>query len=894
MPKDSDHRELTREELEQKQREKFNTFFTTSVAQVPEEMMNPTRAASQPDRKHGLLARFFGKRAKARGTPPPDQEEEEELFWAETPIAPGPTGEIMLDSADPQTEPVTGPSLEELTLELEGVRSKPEQARKEEPAPQPEQPPKQEAGLAAAKLAAELEKPRPSAAARAEARRAAARQASQTPAVKVSTARPAKTAAAVKVAAPSKPAAAPVQNPTAAQATPAAAAEASAQDTPPAPEKKPVQANPEREKLQKILDGGKGTPSPRKKKVVSKPEEDKEITQQVGGFHFFGVGEDEAPRGEQAPALTMDDTMSLELHEEEEGTETPLETPKPAAPEHAAKGWRPGKKGKTETAPEHAAASPDSSEEEPKPASKPEEEPDQPEAFLGANLLLLAGVLAVSRHTMRDGLLGLLKTPSYDTMPALAGAAALLQSVVALLNPEAYQGTTLTLMSGAAALALFLNNLGSRFLAVSVRDGYKIATSGVAHEGAYRAQDKELIRGLVPALEKKDPWILLSRPMEGDGSFLSQSFSPRAGEKKVQLLARILLGCAAVGGILMLLTGKGVNGAVAAIASILCLGAPLSSTLIAGLTALQTERTAGAVGAVIPGWAGIEELNGIDTVQVDAGELFTPESAQLEDIRIFKGGRIDRAILYTASVLNQGCNTLSRLFRTIIADRTDILPPVKDLERHTGLGFSGWCENNRILIGTRAYMEQEGIALPDLSYEAQHSRDGEMQILYLAVSGNMYAMFVLRYIGGKHAARCLSILHRENIRLLVTCQDPSLTAEKIAAAYHMPEGLITVLGESQCKALAPAITAIQDAPCCMLHLKGFTSLTGGLRAAQRAQAAESAGVAIQLVSAGFSALIGLLLSYSGSVGTLSLLVVLMYQAAWSGLGIAVAAMKQHS
>ena len=373
MPKDSDHRELTREELEQKQREKFNTFFTTSVAQVPEEMMNPTRAASQPDRKHGLLARFFGKRAKARGTPPPDQEEEEELFWAETPIAPGPTGEIMLDSADPQTEPVTGPSLEELTLELEGVRSKPEQARKEEPAPQPEQPPKQEAGLAAAKLAAELEKPRPSAAARAEARRAAARQASQTPAVKVSTARPAKTAAAVKVAAPSKPAAAPVQNPTAAQATPAAAAETPAQDTPPAPEKKPVQANPEREKLQKILDGGKGTPSPRKKKVVSKPEEDKEITQQVGGFHFFGVGEDEAPRGEQAPALTMDDTMSLELHEEEEGTETPLETPKPAAPEHAAKGWRPGKKGKTETAPEHAAASPDSSEEEPKPASKPEE-----------------------------------------------------------------------------------------------------------------------------------------------------------------------------------------------------------------------------------------------------------------------------------------------------------------------------------------------------------------------------------------------------------------------------------------------------------------------------------------------------------------------------------------
>ena len=32
MPKESDRRELTREEIEQKQKEKFNTFFTTSVA----------------------------------------------------------------------------------------------------------------------------------------------------------------------------------------------------------------------------------------------------------------------------------------------------------------------------------------------------------------------------------------------------------------------------------------------------------------------------------------------------------------------------------------------------------------------------------------------------------------------------------------------------------------------------------------------------------------------------------------------------------------------------------------------------------------------------------------------------------------------------------------------
>ena len=933
MPKESDRRELTREEIEQKQKEKFNTFFTTSVAQVPEEMINPTRSSDQPDRKHGLLARFFGKKEKASGTPPQEPEQQDDTFWSDTPIAPAPTGEIVLDGSAPGTPPEPGPSLEELTLELEGGEEASPAPRQEEPAPRaPEAepvpcPPQQEAGLEAAKLAAKLEQPWTTTAEKSQARRAAARQAAN--------------AAYAAQAAAWKAAAASAQAAPAPQEAPAAE-EPQVTDAPAPEEEKPVS---QREKLQMMLDGGKGIPTSRKKKPA-KPEEDKEITRQVGGFQFFGVGEDEAPHGD-VPPRAEEDTMSLELHEEEE--ESPLaEEEKASAPEHAAKGWRLGKKAKEDKGPkaeaQHAAEEGPAEPEHGSQPAAPEvpqtaEEAAQalnqtvaslnlrcalsgilaaaliwagfiyegflpgmaglspdtaPAAFLGANLLLLAAALAVSYHTLRDGLLGLVKTPSFDTMPALAGAAALLQAVVALLNPSGYHNTTLTIMSGAAALALFLNNLGSRLMAVSVRDGYKIATSGVAHEGAYRPQDKELVRGLMPDMEDKDPWILLSRPMEGDGSFLAQSFGPHASEKRVQLLARILLGCAAAGAVLMLLTGKGINGMAAALASVLCLGAPLSSTLIAGLTALRTERTAGAVGAVIPGWAGVEELDGIDTVRVDAGDLFTSESAQLEDIRIFKGGRIDRAILYTASVLNQGCNTLSRLFRTIIADRTDILPPVKDLECHTGRGFSAWCDNNRILIGTRAYMEQEGVALPELSYEAQHSRNGELQILYLAVSGNMYAMFVLRYIGGKHAARCLSLLQKENIRLLVTCQDPSLTADKIAAAYHMPEGLITVLDESQAKVLAPAVAPVQDAPACMLHLKGFTSLTGGLRAAQQAQAAESAGVAIQLVSAGFSALIGLLLSYSGSVGTLSVLVVLMYQAAWSALSIAVAAMKQHS
>ena len=212
--------------------------------------------------------------------------------------------------------------------------------------------------------------------------------------------------------------------------------------------------------------------------------------------------------------------------------------------------------------------------------------------------------------------------------------------------------------------------------------------------------------------------------------------------------------------------------AAAALTAVLCMGAPLSSTLIAGMAALRLQRAAGAVGAVVPGWAAIQELGGIDTLQVDAEDLFAADSVVLEDIRIFKGGRIDRAILYAASVLNQSGGTLQGLFRQIIEDRTDILFPVKDLEIHRGLGFAAWCDNNHIQIGTRRFLEQEGVALPDEDYENQHSKNGELQILYLAVSGNVHAMFVIRYVGGRNIARSLAALQQENIRLLVTSLGP--------------------------------------------------------------------------------------------------------------------------
>ena len=514
-----------------------------------------------------------------------------------------------------------------------------------------------------------------------------------------------------------------------------------------------------------------------------------------------------------------------------------------------------------------------------------------PAAFYGANLLLFAASLAVGFPVLRDGFLGLKRNvrPTADTMPALAAAAALLQTATAMLNANVYRGTTgISLLSGVAALGLFLALLGSRVMLAAIKGGYELALREPDPKGAYRARARDL--------EQKDPWVLLSRPLKENDGFVEQSLGERASERRIRKTSYLLLGIALLSGVLFLLAGAGWNKATAAMAAVLCMGAPLSSTLVAGVAALRLQKAAAAVGAVVPGWKAIEQLGGIDTLQVDTDDLFAPGSTTLEDIRIFKGGRIDRAILYAASILSDSCGTLRGMFGQIIEERTEILFPVKDLEKHIGLGFAGWCDNNRVLIGTRQYMEQEDVPLPDEEYEAQHSRNGELQVLYLAVSGVLHAMFVLKTVGGRNAARSLAVLQKENIRLLVIGKDPSLTARHINEAYHLPEGMITMLDQEQCDAIAAAPQEPESPEdiCCMIHAGNFTSMTGGLQAADQAQNAETFATTVQLVSVGFSVAIAVLLTSAGSIWQLSVATVLMYQAAWSALSIATCALKQHN
>ena len=580
MPKDDERKEMTQEEIDARE-EKFRTFFTTSVAQVPEEMTR--RDDENEEKPKSLLGRLL-RREKGEqqesGTPEESR-----------------TGEIQLGGEE-QEEPSDLELV--LTLEEEVTEPKPEQPKPAEPVsapqPEPEKPQKPAEPIKAPEPPAPKPEKKP-AEKQAAPRKKAVQYEPRTPQEQYED-REMQALKAMLFGAKLPP----------------------QEEEPPQPVKpaEPEKSTPAVPVIATKPDAEKEPDAAPEKPAVPMPAmvfaEDKASKPHAApAMQFFGKGDDE--KAPAAPARATppdnDDSMSLPLMFLNDGDE--VDPPKEEAPAQPAE-----EAGTAPAAPEAAPV-----EEAPVEEKKTPETPEQvgerlhqmgaaltlrcalggilalvllhfglaaeglvgplggldpvtaPAAFYAADLLFLALALAVGWPVVRDGLKGLRgERPSMETMPAMAACAALLQAAVALLNAQNYQASSFTLLSGIAALGLFLALLGDRVLLASVQGGFKLAQAGPEHRGAFRAKDKDLIRILSKDMDEKDPWVLLSRPAEWDDAMVEQGFGPRACERRARKTNYILLGAAVLAGLVFCVFGGGLNGGAAALTAVLCMGSP--------------------------------------------------------------------------------------------------------------------------------------------------------------------------------------------------------------------------------------------------------------------------------------------------------------------------------
>ena len=515
-----------------------------------------------------------------------------------------------------------------------------------------------------------------------------------------------------------------------------------------------------------------------------------------------------------------------------------------------------------------------------------------PMAYLAVNLVLLAAACAVNWRVFWNGIRGLWGAPTPDSVLALAGVSALAQLLVLMMKADSFEADKLTLFAAPAALLLCFGALGKYLMSGVISRNFGLVSTGNEHVAAFRLDDSELCTRLAEGLGEPEPCLVASRPTTLVEGFLRRSFSVRASDRMLQRMSWVLAGAALLTALIALFSKQGLAMAFTAFAGTLCLGGPASATLLAAVPGMLMQKSAARVGAVVPGWSSIEELSGANMIVVGAKDLFPAKSVRLHGIKTFEKERIDLAILYAASVLIAGCDTLRDVFMNIIQGKTNILFPVESLENDPGFGFTAWAGDKRVIIGNRAMMEKQGVEIPSLDYENRYTK-GKKQPIYLAVSGRLFGMFLVSYKADEQAAHVLEALNRQGVSVLVKSDDFSLTTELISQLYGLEEGSVKVLSGAERHALAPATEYRQYSPGCMAHIGSFTSFVGGLLAAAGAASAERTSSLVQAAGILVSVVLALLLAFTGGMAALALPALVLYQAAWAVLTLMIPMLKRY-
>lgn len=228
----------------------------------------------------------------------------------------------------------------------------------------------------------------------------------------------------------------------------------------------------------------------------------------------------------------------------------------------------------------------------------------------------------------------------------------------------------------------------------------------------------------------------------------------------------------------------------------------------------RASRYLAPKGAFISGLDALEQCAETSSVVIDASSLFPKGSIVLQGLRTFEGGRIDEAIVDAASVMNAMGGTLADLFFSIIEYRKEILNPVESILYEEGRGIVAWSEGRRVLIGNRQLMRQYGIDTPSNDYESKY-RVGGRDLIYIASSGVLTAMYVVLYKGEHRVRHALQSLTSENVTILLRSVDPNVTAEKVIELFDLPDDSVILLTDREVRDLSeitePQLRADADA-----------------------------------------------------------------------------------
>ncbi len=517
----------------------------------------------------------------------------------------------------------------------------------------------------------------------------------------------------------------------------------------------------------------------------------------------------------------------------------------------------------------------------------------QPLSYLIVSALVFVASVIVSAPAVIGGLSSLFKFKADgDSLLAVSALGCALQYAVLFVTPS-YISTaknTIFIYGLVAIFAMLVNTIGKLFIIRRVRLNFRFVSGGY-EKYAITTPESEKLSAFVK--EQFDaPYASVAVPKRTDfvGNFLSYSYREDISDNVSRFVAPFLTVGALLLSVASFVIVKDFHKAVCTFAAVTSICAPVSVMVSVNLPMFRAAKNLISKGSMISSLQACNEIYDTNSILVKSSDLFPKGSIQLSAIKTFAAGKIDDVILDAASVVIRAESDLSDVFLSVIGGRKDLLRPVDSIVYEESMGLSAWVESKRVLIGNRELISNHGIDVPSKDYEQRYLSSG-MDMVYLAESGELAAVFLIQYKPGKQIKKAMKALKNLGIGVVAVSTDPNINSKKIAHIFDVDEGMIkTVPADKQGETASLMKESSRENVGCA-SISSFTAFVQTVYAAIKLKSIASLAVALQTAGIILAfALMAFFTFVSGSIG-ISIEAILLYQLFWLVAVTAIPAFK---
>lgn len=505
------------------------------------------------------------------------------------------------------------------------------------------------------------------------------------------------------------------------------------------------------------------------------------------------------------------------------------------------------------------------------------------------NLVVVCAAIIVGGVSAVRGAENLIKgKPNADTAVTAALLASAIQGVWAFgVSPQ----KMLPLYGCAAALCTVFNLAGHYLVASRAYKNLRFFAPLRKKYSIQEIENKETAFEIGRGLLLGDPDIRCSVPIKFPSKFIENTYAVDPANKysKVMMPVFFLLSLAA--GIIYAVIKSDYFAGASLFAAAACVSMPSCALIASNLPLGKADSKLTRIGAMISGHKAVGECGDVNAVVLDSSDIFSEGGCTIYGIKTYHGMRVDDAILDTAAIVIKAGGPSGEVFDRVILGKHELLPPVENLVYEDKLGLSAWIHGRRVLVGNRDLLINHNVEAPSRESELKYRHDNR-QIMYLAVSGKIAAMFVVGYKANPGIKEALRMMESKGISVLVRTSDANITEELISNFFGVNKNAVKVISAVAGEMYRKERSKKRDAEAKIIHNGSVKSMLAAVNAAAGLYYSRGLITSVQSILSAFGFGIAVLLVFLSGFRQLPAYSLVIYQLICAGIIYCFTALKK--